>query len=647
MQLYEVLVAHKRATKLLTYRGAKSDVGQVVQVSFGSDTALGIVMGPVKKPEVRVKNFSSDYTEGLKLPLQLVKLLMWLRTYYPSNLGILGLLVLPKGLSVKESPKEKIVISSKNSESVSPNLREQQQQAVDMILGGADLSYLLHGITGSGKTRIYEELIRHAADEGKSSILLSPEIGLTAQLQATMAEALPNLPIHVFHSDISPAKRRQEWQQIAKEKGPQLVLGPRSALFAPVSQVGFIIMDEAHDSSYKQQAQPYYQTSRVAAHLARLHRAKFVLGSATPSISDYYVFQTKKLPIIGLTELAKKQPTGTKAVKVIDIKQRSHFDRSAWLSEAMLKGIDSNLQKAQQSLVFLNRRGTARLTLCESCGWQAICPHCDIPLTFHGDLYHLICHICDFKQTLPSSCPVCQATNLVFRSIGTKFIVEELARLFPDAHIKRFDSDVKKSQQLAQQYQALVEGSIDIIVGTQVITKGWDLPKLGFVGIVMADSALFFPDFTAQETAYQLLHQATGRTHRGHIAGQVVIQTYQPDSQVIKSVLENNYQSFYEQQLDERRRFGYPPFVFMLKLWVKRAKRQSSQSATDKLASALRKQYNMRIEILGPAPAFQERSANGYTWQIVIKARQRQPLLDIISQLPSGWSYDIDPVNLL
>ncbi len=333
-------------------------------------------------------------------------------------------------------------------------------------------------------------------------------------------------------------------------------------------------------------------------------------------------------------------------VEIISLRDRTKFSKSNWISSDMLEAIRLNFAKNQQSLVFLNRRGSARLVLCQSCGWHAACPRCDISLTYHGDQHHVRCHTCGYKATAPSSCPVCSSADLSFKSIGTKALVADLERQFPKAKIQRFDSDNAKSERLEAQFETVKSGTADIIVGTQLLAKGLDLPKLGLVGIINADTGLYFPDFTAEERTFQLISQVTGRANRGHRDTKVIVQTYDPDNQTLTQALNKDYEGFYEQQLAQRKAFGFPPFRYLLKLKVERSSPQSAEKAADNLSNELR-QLGLKLEVSAPAPAFTEKIQNRYRWQVIVKAVDRKLLLEIIQQLPSGVGYDIDPTNLL
>ncbi len=646
MNYYEVYIASQRfhGSEPLTYASeVELQPGTVVSVPMQRQTILGIIGATTGKPSFTTKPITAVIAE-LPLPIQSVSLLKWLQLYYPAPLGFLTQLFLPQTLlqksRIKTTPPS-VVQSAKQL----PKLTDEQSAVVTEVNTSSQRSFLLHGDTGSGKTRVYLELVKQGLATGKSSIVLTPEIGLTPQLVADFEATFPGQVVTV-HSTLTPAERRNAWQKINQAASPLVIIGPRSALFSPVHNLGYIIIDEVHDSAYKQEQAPYYQASRVAARLADLHSAKLILGSATPLVSDYYTFDAKKLPILRMTKSATVSEHATPIVKIVDLSKRDQFPRSSWLSTTSLEAISTALNEGSQSLVFLNRRGTARLVVCQNCSWQATCPRCDLPLTYHGDTHRLRCHSCGHSETAPATCPTCSSTDIVFKSVGTKTLVDELQRIFPKARIQRFDSDTGKADRLEQHYESIKAGDVDILIGTQMLSKGLDLPRLSTIVVVVADTSLYFPDYTANERTYQLLTQVMGRVGRGHGKGSIVVQTYHPNSPTIQHAVHKDYQAFYKQELLEREQFRFPPFYYLLKLSLSRA----SQSAATKAAEALHETLQssgLAIDLSSPMPAFTERINNQYRWQLVVKAKRRSELTSVIALLPSGWTYDLDPSHLL
>jgi primosomal protein N' (replication factor Y) (superfamily II helicase) len=643
MRFVEVLVGELsyHGSEPLTYgSSAPLERGRIIGVPLRRKTVLGIVSGTVQKQPAFAVKPAGDVPELPALPAPLTDLLEWMRTFYPAPLGITTQLFLPKVL-----PKQPIAVDTLPpiQKPKLPPLTTDQQYALKVVAKHG--LHLLHGETGTGKTRVYIELALRELARGQSALILTPEIGLTSQL-ASDFRAVFGERVIVMHSGLTEAQRARNWQYILEQQESLVVIGARSALFSPLRRVGLIVVDESHETAYKQDQAPYYHATTVAAKLADLHGAALVLGSATPPITDYYIAQAKHRPIIRMTKTAAGGGATERPVAIVDLHRREEFTKSPYLSNTLLTAIQSTLQKQEQVLLFLNRRGTARVVLCERCGWQALCPHCDLPLVYHGDEHLMRCHSCNYKAASPTSCPECHNPSVVFKSIGTKAVAEETARLFPEARVMRFDTDNKKSERIEQNYDAVRGGGIDILVGTQTLAKGLDLPKLGLVGVIIADTSLYFPDFSAQERTYQLLSQVLGRIGRGHRDSRAVLQTYNPESPLFQAIITKDWDTFYNTELNERRMFVFPPFCYLLKLSCERASSPAAQRAAQELVQKLQT-AGVAAVIEGPTPSFHEKVQSKFAWQLILKAKRRPELLRAISLLPSGWSYDIDPMNLL
>lgn len=627
-------------TEALTYSAETTlQPGALVRVSLRSRSVLGIVLRAVHKPSFDVKPIAAS-APFPPVPPQSLELLKWLYAYYPAPLGAVVRLFVP---ATEVFPK-KSEATPAQSPTISdlPALTTEQQSAINDIQGAG--TFLLHGITGSGKSRVYIELAARALAAGQSALVLTPEIGLTAQLTETFRNSF-GACVFVMHSQQTAAERRNIWYSLLESTEPAVVIGPRSALFAPLHNIGVIVLDEAHDDAYKNESAPHYRAGRVAAKLAQLHNATLVLGSATPDIEDYYLAHAKQRPIIEMNQLAKSSESALH-IEMVDMRKPEYFSRSRLFSDTLLSHISSAMKRGEQSLLFLNRRGTANVVMCDNCGWQSLCPHCDLALTYHGDTHELRCHVCGFHSTLPTSCPTCGNTEILFKSVGTKAVMDALVKLFPGAKLQRFDSDAKKSERLEVHLEAIKAGSADIIVGTQMLSKGLDLPKLSVVGIINADSSLLIPDYSAAEQTYQIISQVTGRVGRGHRDGTVVVQTYDPENTTLQTAVHRQWDEFYAAELLERKTYHYPPYTYLLKLRVLRATSKSAEKAADTLAKALAKDFP-GVTVDGPAPSFHPRERGKYSWQLLVRAPKRSALTDIISGLPSGWTYDIDPINLL
>jgi primosomal protein N' (replication factor Y) (superfamily II helicase) len=641
MHYVEILVADAayHGKEALTYgHNTSLKPGTIVSVPLRDKEVLGIVVAEGRRPKFKVKPVTSAPSIPT-LPSQALALLSWMHEFYPSPWGAVAQHFLPRQMP-KKLPE---AMHPQTPRTDLPPLTTEQQGVLKAVSGKG--MFLLHGETGTGKTRVYLELTRKAIEQGRSAIILTPEIGLTSQLEQNFRAVFPGAVV-LLHSGLTEVTRRASWLQVLQAEQPVVIIGPRSALFSPVRNLGLVVIDEAHETAYKQDQAPYYHATRVASKLAALHGATVVLGSATPLVSDYFMAQEKQRPILRMTTLAKGTPPNIKhAVEVVDIRDRKNFTKHSYFSDTLIQSVKDTLARHEQILLFLNRRGTARVVFCERCGWQATCPRCDLPLVYHGDAHLMRCHSCDYKTASPTSCPSCHNSSVVFKTIGTKAIAEEAHRLFPEARLQRFDTDNLKAERIEQHYPALLSGDVDIIVGTQMLAKGLDLPKLGLVGVIIADTSLYFPDFTAQERTYQLLSQVLGRVGRGHRSTHAVVQTYAPDNPTLQSVLHKDWDTFYNKELHERQTFLFPPFCYLLKLACRRASSAAAQNAAQKLASEISSNPHLRVE--GPAPSFREKVQGKYQWQLIIKSKNRAQLLEVIHQLPNNWSYDIDPMNLL
>lgn len=623
----------------LTYSSPVSlEIGTIVEVPLRSGTSLGVVLGHAKsQPKFQAKPITTAY--DVQLPKLQLDLLAWLRRYYPAPLSTIVQLFLPPKVG-QPLP----TITQTKTVSKLPPLTEEQTQALKLLSQTKSSTALLHGDTGTGKTRVYLELARQSLVAGKSAIILVPEIGLTPQMIQFFQSQFPGC-VNSIHSNMTPKERRETWRAIYDNPEPQVVIGPRSALFMPVNNLGLVVVDEAHDTGYKQDQLPYYEATRAAAKLAALAGGLCLYGTATPRLADYWHLSQHQTPIARLSQQINKQ-IKLPQHHIIDASQRHSFARSSVFTEPMLEAIASTLAKRQQVLVFLNRRGTARFVSCGACGWHAACPNCDTPLTYHGDAHQMQCHTCGIKQSVPTSCPDCGSAELRYQRRGTKALQTELNKLFAEARIARFDSDNTKEEGLANQYQALSDGNIDIMIGTQIITKGLDLGNLSLVCIPQADTSSYLPDFTADEQTFQQLRQVIGRVGRTNKVSQVIIQTYHPNSPVIQAAVDNKWSEFYKQQLLHRKKYNFPPYAYLLQLTTLKASSSAAKASGDKLKTRIQKMYT-DLEILGPAPRFHEKIQGKYQWQLVVKSKSRQQLLDIIAALPSGWRHNIDPTNLL
>jgi len=647
MHYYEVAPSQivRASTNTLTYASeTKLPIGCIVTISVGKKTMHGLVMYKVAKPPYATKSILS-IVEPIPLPMPLISLGLWLSSYYATPLPTVLQTLLPRGLQKtrrKSFPKDSFPSLRERTKKV---FTEEQLQAIDSISTGSIGSFLLQGVTGSGKTYVYIELAKQSLSQGKSVILLVPEIALTSQLVDEFSQHFNS--IILTHSKQTEAERHLAWLDALHSTTPRVIIGPRSALFLPVQNLGLIIIDEAHEPSFKQEQSPRYSALRAASVLANHHQAKVIFGSATPSITDYYLAEHSHRPVIHMTKPARKN-TVKPTISLVDMTHRSSFKTHRFFSNTLLVQMKEVLSNNQQVLLFHNRRGSTTATLCENCGWTALCPRCFIPFTLHADQHLLRCHICNTTQKIPTSCPECSSTDIIHKGIGTKLIETELKKLFPNKVIARFDSDSTSEETVEQKYKELYEGSIDIIIGTQVIAKGLDLPKLRLVGVVQADAGLTIPDYSSTERTFQLLAQVIGRVGRSHHPTQVIIQTYQPTHPAVTDGIAQNYDHFYTHTLAERKKGNFPPFTHLLKLVCVYKTEAATIKNSQEIAAKLRQIAPENTQILGPVPCFYERQHNTYRWQLVIKSSKRADLVELLQHLPqSHWQFELDPISLL
>ena len=646
MQYYEVAPNRivRKDSDVLTYSfNAPLQRGQLVVIEIGKTTSPGIVMREVGKPDYDTKPIVS-LIEDRTLPEPLLTTAEWMTSYYGAHFSSGVQTLLPTGLTKtrRASKASPLVATRERTNNV---FTADQARALETIEAMSPGTALLHGVTGSGKTRVYIELARRSLERGQSVIVLVPEIALTSQLVDEFSGHFAD--IILTHSRQTEAERHHAWRAALTADGPRVAIGPRSALFLPLAQVGLIVIDEAHEPSFKQEQAPRYSALRVASVLAGHHQAKLILGSATPLIADYYLAEHAGRPIIPMTTRAQ---TGTvpPTITLVDMTKRTHFKRHRFLSDTLLTELEHTFSSGKQALIFHNRRGSASTTLCENCGWQAGCPRCFVPLTLHADQHQLRCHICGHTERVPTSCPTCHSTDIIHKGIGTKLIEAELRKLFPDKTIMRFDGDATGDATVEQQYAKLYDGSIDLIIGTQVIAKGLDLPHLRTVSVIQADAGLSLPDYGSSERTFQLLAQVVGRVGRSHHATTVVVQSYQPTHPAVVDGLAQNYTHFYDIALAERQRGLFPPFSYLMKLTCVYKTEAAAIKNAQALARTLRAHLPADVQLLGPTPAFYERQRDTYRWQLVLKSPQRSHLQAALAHLPpSHWQYELDPMSLL
>ena len=506
-----------------------------------------------------------------------------------------------------------------SSESVLKPLTSAQTTAYEAICAqfNEKQTVLLHGATASGKTEIYSHLIADTLERGEQVLYLVPEIALTTQLTDRLRRAF-GARLGVYHSRFSDAERVEIWNNLLQGDGYQVVIGARSALFLPFEKLGLIIVDEEHDTSYKQtDSAPRYQARNAAVVLASLHGAKVILGSATPAIESYSNALTGKFGLVELpTRYADIEKPRIITVDLTEAYRKKQM--TGHLSDTLIEQMRETLAAGDQVILFQNRRGFAPYVSCKSCGWVPRCKHCDVSLTYHKAFNKLTCHYCGYTETLSDFCPDCHQPTIETHGFGTEQIEKEVAELFPTQRVARMDLDTTRSKQsFARIIEAFESRSVDILVGTQMVTKGLDFEHAGLVGILNADNLLYYPDFRAHERAFQLLLQVSGRAGRQHKQGVVVLQTSSPEHAVIQQVLAGDYRAFFDKEMTERELFNYPPYCRLIQIILKHRDAQVLNRAANQLAHSLRHTFSQRV--LGPDSPAISRVQNLFIKHILLK----------------------------
>ena len=502
-------------------------------------------------------------------------------------------------------------------------LNQEQAQvyaAIRREWRGERRPYLLHGVTGSGKTEIYLRLIRDAAEQGQYSILLTPEIALSAQMLEMLSRRLA-LPVAVLHSGLRPAERRQIWQDVAEGRYP-VVVGARSAIFAPVPDLGLILIDEEHETSYKQDHTPRFSAITTARHRAELAQAQLILGSATPDVESRYQAEQGKYAYGQLT--THYHPAPLPQVEVVDMRQELRAGNRSIFSHRLLDSLTQTLAAGGQSILFLNRRGYYQHFSCRDCGNVITCPHCDVAMSYHAGPNggQLKCHYCGRRLRPPERCPICGSKHIRHFGLGTQRVVDELERCFPQARIARLDSDVMEERGSYQRiFQSMRDGEIDILVGTQMVAKGLDFPRVELAAVIAADTMLNLPDWRAGERTFQCITQLIGRAGRRDKQGLALIQTYTPEAEPILAAAAGDYEGFYRSELLQRQLHGYPPFCHLIQVLLSSKDQGDLIAASNRLGQALSTAFPDPDAVCGPADAPLGKIKDHYRRQIILKTQ--------------------------
>ncbi len=546
-------------------------------------------------------------------------------------------------------------------------LNEEQAIALKEITGAMDVdssraaTFLLHGVTGSGKTEVYLQAIEHALNQGKGAIVLVPEISLTPQtverFKARFCSGSLKTLVAVLHSHLSNGERHDEWHKIRQGRA-RIVIGARSAIFAPVDPLGLIIVDEEHEHSYKQEEAPRYHARDVAVLRGRMENAVVALGSATPSMESFHNTRSGKYRLLEMRERAddKRMPL----VRVVDMRHEFRAQKGPPIfSNKLAEAMRQRLERREQTILFLNRRGYATSMQCQVCGYVAECPNCSVSLTYHRDEQTLRCHVCGHAGKAPRVCPVesCQSPSIRFSGLGTQKVEETLGKLFPQAAIRRMDSDaLRRKNDFRQILGDFRTGKIDILIGTQMIAKGLHFPNVTLVGIVHADLSLHVPDFRAGERTFQLLTQVAGRAGRGDVEGEVFVQSFTPFHPAIQYARKHDYEGFYDAEMEFRGQLGYPPFNRVAMLTLRGRNEEKVEFSAGQIRARTEEALAgfEGVKILGPTPAPLARADKQFRYQIMLRGRQMSRISARLAEMSQAvklpeevfLAIDIDPVNL-
>jgi primosomal protein N' (replication factor Y) len=560
-----------------------------------------------------------------------------------------------KGLVIARNVETKRQPIPDNDRKPSPQLTPSaaQKQAFEAIKGALrqakTSAFLLHGVTGSGKTEVYLQSLAEAVSLGRRGIVLVPEIALTPQAIERFTARFPNR-VAILHSKLSLGEQFDQWRQI-KEGRYDVVVGPRSALFAPQPNLGLIVIDEEHEWTYKQQDSPRYHARNAAIKLAELAGATIVLGSATPDVESYYRARHGDFQLLELPERVTPQHgSSLPRVKLVDLREELKAGNRSIFSRSLKQAIDRTVANREQVILFFNRRGGATFIQCRNCGFVFRCKRCQVALSYHLVEDTLLCHHCNYRARVPSICPSCSSHRIKYLGLGIQKLELEAGLTFPRARLLRWDSDATRGKD--SHYEILNRfrrGDNDILIGTQMVAKGLDLPQVTLVGVINADTGLNLPDFRAGERTFQLLSQVTGRAGRGPQGGHAIIQTYSPGHYAIQAAVNHDYSTFYKQEISYRRQLANPPFSRLVRLTYSHTSDAVCQREAERMKQVLILEINAAgthdISLIGPVPAFIHRLRGRFRWQLVLRGSAPDSLLSRIT-IPQGWIMDVDPVGL-
>ena len=564
-------------------------------------------------------------------------------------------------LEVSEKKIERNPLQNKQIKNTSKlKLTEEQQNAFQQVSYAIDNNaynqFLLYGVTGSGKTEVYLQLIDKVVKQDKTAIVLVPEISLTPQMLDRFISRFGKETIAVLHSKLSIGERHDEWEKI-KEGKAKIVIGARSAIFAPVQNLGIIIIDEEHDSSYKSESSPKYNAKEIAKKIAKEENIPLLLGSATPDLSTYYKAQQGKITILELTKRANN--SSLPKVEIIDLKQELANGNRSMLSFELYQSIEENLKNKLQTILFLNRRGYSTFIMCRNCGYTVKCKNCNISMTYHSYENKLKCHYCGYEEKLVKTCPECGSDKIRYFGTGTQKLEQEIHKQFPQAKTIRMDVDtVTKKNSHEEILNKFKNEDVDILIGTQMVVKGHHFPKVTLVGVIAADSSLNIDDYRATERTFQILTQVAGRAGRENLPGKVIIQSYNPENFSIQNAQKQDYEEFYQTEIALRKQLKYPPFCDIIIIGFNSSSEEEIKKVANIAYEEVEKNLNKdEFKVFKPMPSPIDKIQNKYRWRIIIKGNMNEEANNVLNNLLKNIydkdfkntkiSIDVNPNNMV
>lgn len=631
--------------------------GRRVEVRFGNRKTTAFVVSASKDipascsvPIEKIRPITKFIDEQPILTRELYETAQWMSNYYIASIGEVIFSIIPSGK--RESGTGGFVFAEDIAFSEKLELSEEQKTAVNGILNNADGTFFhyLYGMTGSGKTEVFLSAAERIMAKEQGVIYLVPEIGLTPQVVESVIKRFGNTAA-VIHSELTPSQRLREWKRILSKEA-RIVVGARSAVFAPVPNLGLIIIDEEHDGSYKSGSSPRYHARQVAMHRCTNLQIPLVMGSATPSVEAYHSMQTGTIKKHVLT----KRLAGGSVPEISAVNLSLEHSGDESISPTLFKAMQETLSQKRQVILFLNRRGFTHFFRCSTCGFEMKCKNCSVSMTYHKKENRLRCHYCGYSVSPPHQCPSCGSLDIGYSGFGTEYIENEVKAKFPNASVIRIDTDsLTHKGELKEKIDAFKQGSYDIMLGTQMVAKGLNFPKLQLVGVVLADTTLHLPDFRASERTFSLITQVAGRAGRYFPDGKVIVQSFSPDMPPIDMAVHNNTDAFYENELQQRKVLHFPPYSRLLRLVFRSAVAKAAEQAALGAYQILAQTRTKDVDILGPAECPLEMIAKNYRYQILLRGKAIAPLQKMAANLI--WNYsvqqnvyievDVDPVNML